>query len=149
MINFIAAVIILFPSLAIAGGDANQYLLSQAKRLMSYRGEVRLPAMVPSTKEQLKNLFCKNTDCVVSAVYTRGTVYYDKRLNMDNVIDRSIILHEMVHHVQRVQMGDTYTCDVWLKKEREAYRIQALYLQQRGIDTSFVNDVTLNLKCPK
>lgn len=125
-------------------------MLEQAKMLMKYKKDIDLPVMIPKTESQLKQIFCPGQDCSVSAIYSKGTVYYDKRIDYkNNVIDRSIIIHELIHHIQAKKYGLTYECDMWYHKERQAYKLQADYLRSRGINASFVNDVTASLKCPK
>jgi len=144
-------VILLLTSSAAQGADSDFLpMLEQAKLLMKYKKDIDLPIMIPKTEKQLKQIFCPGEDCSVSAIYSGGTVYYDKRIDYkNNVIDRSIIIHEMIHHIQAEKQGLTYECDMWYHKERQAYKLQADYLRSRGINTSFVNDVTASLKCPK
>lgn len=135
-----------------AEGASSDFLpmLEQAKMLMKYKKDIDLPVMIPKTENQLKQIFCPGQDCSVSAIYSKGTVYYDKRIDYkNNVIDRSIIIHELIHHIQAKKYGLTYECDMWYHKERQAYKLQADYLRSRGINASFVNDVTASLKCPK
>jgi hypothetical protein len=144
-------VILLLTSSAAHGANSDFLpMLEQAKQLMKYNKEIKLPIMVPKTEKQLKQIFCPGQDCSVSAIYSDGTVYYDKRIDYkNNIIDRSIIIHEMIHHIQAKKHGLTYECDMWYHKERQAYRLQAQFLRANGINASFVNDVTASLKCPK
>lgn len=144
-------VILLLASSAARGADAEFLpMLEQAKLLMNYKGHIELPVMIPQNNKELKQIFCPGQDCSVSAIYSGGTVYYDKRIDYKkNIIDRSIIIHELIHHIQAKKYGLTYECDMWYHKERQAYKLQADYLRSRGINASFVNDVTASLKCPK
>ena len=62
---------------------------------------------------------------------------------LENAFTRSVLLHELVHHVQFVSgrfdiIADT--CDRWYPKEREAYQVQNAYLQQEGESRRFLLD---------
>lgn len=150
MIKYLFVILLLTSSAAQATEPEFVPMLEQAKLLMSYKGQIELPLMVPKTEKELKQIFCPGQDCSVSAIYTGGTVYYDKRIDYkNNIIDRSIIIHELIHHIQAKKYGVTLECDMWYHKERQAYKLQADYLRSRGINPSFVNDVTASLKCPK
>jgi len=123
-------------------------LLNDARVLMNYDGYLSTPTLVPRSRQELEEVFCHSSGCTVSAIYTKGVVYYDYTLDPNNIIDRSIMVHEMIHHIQRAQWGDTYTCSRWLKKERQAYRLQSLYLYRRGVKLPYIETVISNLKCP-
>ena len=61
--------------------------------------------------------------------------------SFDDAFARSVVLHELVHHLQHVtgkfdMVADT--CDRWYSKEREAYVIQNAYLQQQGEPRRFL-----------
>lgn len=150
MLKLLIFAILLSCSTAQGANSDYMPMLQQAKKMMKYKGDIDLPIMIPKTEKQLKQIFCPGQDCSVSAIYSSGTIYYDKRIDYkNNVIDRSIIIHEFVHHIQARKYGITYNCDMWFRKERQAYKLQADYLRSRGINASFVNDVTASLKCPK
>lgn len=124
-------------------------LLYQAKQFMKYEDTVKIPPMLPMTEKQLQKIYCSaGESCTVSALYYGGKVYYNQNLDLSDALSRSIILHEMVHHIQREKVGDTYDCNMWWKKEREAYSIQAAYLRKYGLDDSVVLDTVKILKCP-
>lgn len=73
--------------------------------------------------------------CRVRAVYFRESgVYLDEELDLvGSDLDRSILLHELVHHVQ-AQTGRYDAmhddCVRWTLAEREAYALQSRYLRQ-------------------
>jgi hypothetical protein len=115
---------------------------------MKYDGIVAEPIIIPKTKKQLENMFCEGKKCVVSAIYTKGFVYYDKKLDPKNIIDHSILVHEMIHHIQRAKWGNTHTCSMWMKKEKQAYKLQILYLHQKGYKTDYIKGVAASIKCP-
>lgn len=71
--------------------------------------------------------------CGVRAYYQRDEgVYLDETLDVrSDLFDRSILLHELVHHMQAVSgRFDTMAseCDRWNSAEREAYALQNQYL---------------------
>ncbi len=73
-----------------------------------------------------------NKPCRVRAIYIPHLgVYMDDNLDIEhNEFDRSILLHELVHHAQAV-MGkyeDLSLCENWKSSEIEAYRIQDMFL---------------------
>lgn len=150
MFKFLFVMLLLTSSAAQGAESEFIPMLEQAKMLMKYDKDIDLPVMIPKTEKQLRQIFCPGQECSVSAIYTGGTVYYDKRIDYkNNVIDRSIIIHELIHHIQAKKYGVTYECEMWYHKERQAYKLQADYIRSRGINASFVNDVTASLQCPK
>lgn len=77
--------------------------------------------------------------CRVLAWYgPDGVIYMDSRVDPKrNIAAKGILLHELVHHVQREARGGNATnCKEWLQRERQAYRIQAQWLFDNGIDAS-------------
>ena len=70
-------------------------------------------------------------DAPVTAVYNRetGTVYLAKGWRIDSLRDRSILLHELVHHTQQ-RCALPYPC--LAARERDAYEMQADWLRQHG-----------------
>lgn len=150
MLKYVFFALVLTNSIACAADSEFLPMLDHAKRLMKYKEDIGLPVMIPKNNKQLQDIFCPGQQCSVSAIYSGGTVYYDKRIDYNNnIIDRSIIIHELIHHIQAKKYGFTFECDMWYHKERQAYKLQADYLKSHGINTSFVNDVTASLKCPK
>jgi hypothetical protein len=77
--------------------------------------------------------------CRVLAWYgPDGVIYIDNRVDPKrNIVAKGILLHELVHHVQReARGGNSSNCVEWLRRERQAYRIQAQWLFDNGIDAS-------------
>ncbi|NNJ75434.1 MAG: hypothetical protein HKP56_09760 [Anderseniella sp.] len=77
--------------------------------------------------------------CRVLAWYgPDGVIYIDNRVDPQrNIVAKGILLHELVHHVQReARGGNSRNCVEWLQRERQAYRIQAQWLFDNGIDAS-------------
>lgn len=81
---------------------------------------------------ELQQKFCKGP-CGVKAFYAPGEgVFLDSKLDVEqDVHARSILLHELVHHVQAVSGRFDAMRNACLRSNRaeaEAYRIQNLYL---------------------
>jgi hypothetical protein len=125
-------------------------LLEEAKKMMKYDGPVPMPRMYSLNEKDLQALYCGNSKkCdVVTAVYDDGAIYFDEDYDAKHPVWRSILFHEMVHHVQYMKQGNTKTCDVWYKKEREAYNLQATYLRKQGASDKVVTDVADKVTCP-
>ena len=97
-----------------------------------------LPTVAPAVHRvphaQIEAQFCRSR-CAIRALYdpTLG-VHIDERLDVQNdTFDRSILLHELVHHVQavsgRFDMGSA-NCSRRNAAEREAYALQNRYLME-------------------
>ncbi len=95
-----------------------------------------LPTVAPQVhrvaQREIQERFCHGP-CAIRAVYdpTFG-VFIDEKLDVvNNVFDRSILLHELVHHMQavsgRFDMGSS-DCTRRNVAEQEAYLIQNRFL---------------------
>lgn len=101
-----------------------------------------LPDIEYVSSEYIESHFCDSTkDCHVEAMYVpgpgdvvqSGTVYIlDQFEDSKTVYTASIIVHEFVHYLQdRGGMISTdITCEQWWNNERNAYRVQALFLKK-------------------
>lgn len=109
--------------------------LFAAIQLLSGYAPPTVPPQVHRVPQaQISEQFCHGP-CEIKAVYdpTLG-VFIDDRLDVrGNVFARSILLHELVHHVQsvsgRFDMGGS-ECARRNTAEQEAYFIQNRYLMQ-------------------
>lgn len=104
-------------------------------------------------------VFCETGDCIP---YETGTVIVGETLNgaydrynarivlirpwdVTDTRDQSILLHELVHHVQ---LGNR-DFDCLAATELEAYRLQDAYLSQHGIASGFDwSQINLLSSCP-
>ena len=74
--------------------------------------------------------------CPVIAWYApEGAIYLDSRLDLKrNIMARGVLVHELVHHIQRMQSGHrARNCAEWRERERKAYSVQAFWLRKQGI----------------
>jgi hypothetical protein len=108
-------------------------LLAVIHSLSGYPANVLPPEIhfVPVTEIQRR--FC-NAPCRMQAYYLPGEgVYMDATLDPErDVFARSILLHELVHHLQKVSgkyMKIPSECDRWYAAELEAYETQNRYLE--------------------
>jgi hypothetical protein len=66
------------------------------------------------------------------ALYGREVhiLYLSNRLTFDNLIDRSILLHELVHHMQVVNAAPLECREA---QEAQAYKLQVAWLREQGV----------------
>jgi hypothetical protein len=74
--------------------------------------------------------------CTARGFYRDGTgtiVLHDAYRDLAGPRERSLLVHELVHFLQDQsgQWGAT-TCEVWVEREHEAFRLQYLYLATNG-----------------
>lgn len=160
MKHIFAIIILCISTLSIAAPKTHQTitpspamvsLLEEAKKMMKYEGAVPMPKLYSLSERELQSLYCEgSSNCdAVTAIYTNGAIYFDNKYDATHPVWRSIILHEMVHHIQHLKLGGTRTCSTWYKKEREAYELQAAYLRKQGSSDKIVTDTAKNISCPE
>ena len=151
---FILAAICL-SKLSLAGESNDLALLTEklldlARTEMKYAKYVEPPKIIFSTENQLRELYCPKEKCNVSAVYVGGLIYVNEKIDIKNDVDVSVIYHELIHHVQKHQFGATYDCDLWWKKEKQAYALQKKFLKSIKSELDFISESFLaSLKCPQ
>ena len=87
-------------------------------------------------KEEMSDKACfSSKKCRVKAYYVQseGIYYIDSLKPNTNICDRSIILHELVHHYQKNQKKSFDLDDqtLWTLQERQAIYYQNVYLYQQ------------------
>jgi hypothetical protein len=70
--------------------------------------------------------------CRPPAFYRDNTAYLSSALDLTDVFDRSILLHELVHHVQWMAGGRAGSCEEWRRREELAHAVQNAWLAERG-----------------
>lgn len=98
-------------------------------------------------KKNRKEKFCENGSGSENllAVYDNDTktIYISKDIDRNSIVYQSVILHELVHHLQfENKMEDKVLCRN--KLEEQAYRLQNKWLQDEH-DTSLVEAVNMNM----
>ena len=115
-------------------------LFTAIKMLSGYPVPETLPEVHRVPRAQLESRICQ-TVCGVKAFYLKGEgVYIDQELDIERDLPaRSILLHELVHHVQGVtgKFDSLPGCHGWYAREYEAYQIQNQYLRWEGSTTSY------------
>jgi hypothetical protein len=102
--------------------------------LAGYAPPTVAPEVHRVPQAEIGERFCR-TPCAIRAIYdpTLG-VYLDEKLDVvNNIFDRSILLHELVHHVQAVRgRFDQGSSDCMRRNanEQEAYSLQNRYLME-------------------
>ena len=54
-------------------------------------------------------------------------------VNLETLLGRSILLHELVHALQAQEGPAEYGSPLWSAREREAYRVQLRFLRSSGV----------------
>jgi len=112
--------------------------LFTAIRLVSgYPSPDVLPQIQRVTVVEMQQKICGGRSCGVKAFYhPEWGVYVDEALDIQNsVFDRSILLHELVHHLQKTTGKFDAVANFCYRRnaqELEAYQIQNRYLADQG-----------------
>jgi hypothetical protein len=92
-----------------------------------------LPYVHRVPQQEISEQFCKSP-CAIRAVYDPAAgIYIDETLDVQNrPFDRSILLHELVHHLQAVSgsFDANGSCAQRNASEIEAYALQNRYLME-------------------
>ena len=123
--------------------DLYAALLSWAVTLSGYSMPSTPPEVVAKPHSFFVENACNGRECRVLGWYAGGrTVYIDERLDAQDLLGSSIVVHEMVHYLQAVARGDdgpksgAYTvmpsCEQLIHWEHEAYNVQREYIVRQG-----------------
>jgi hypothetical protein len=124
-------------------------LLSWVLHLSDYEQIEGCPEIVWASHAWLEEQACDGGPCEVLGWFpgSGNTIYLDENMDLENnLVHASIALHEIVHWVQGVEGTLTQTCESSVAAEREAYRIQRLFLEQYGTYHP-VGSVLAKLRC--
>ena len=108
--------------------------LFAAIRLVSaYPAPADMPEVNAVPKAEIQRRLCDSRPCNIKAFYhPEWGVVVDETLDLQNdPFDRSILLHELVHHLQKTTGKYevvTSFCSRRISEELEAYEIQNRYL---------------------
>jgi hypothetical protein len=118
-------------------------LFTTIKMLSGYPIPTTLPEVHQLPRVQLEARICQG-GCRVKAFYLKGEgVFIDQSLDVEKDLPaRSILLHELVHHVQGVtgKFDSLPDCHAWYAREHDAYQIQNQYLRWEGSTTRYYMD---------
>jgi len=111
-------------------------LLVTAALLGGYPQGAPLPPVKAVPQGALATRFCGGP-CGIQGAYVPGEgVLLADRLDIDgNPLDRSVLLHELVHYLQDTngRFAADGPCDRWREREIEAYTLQDSYLSRYNL----------------
>ncbi len=106
-------------------------LLSEIEYLSPYWASKSLPPIALVTQDEINRVVCKKP-CAVRAAYIpqRGVLLAESLDPINTPLDRSILLHELVHYLQEInnRYSEMTPCKRWFQREHEAYAVQNQYL---------------------
>jgi hypothetical protein len=99
----------------------------------------KLPIIYMTTAENIHNKvrpnleYKEDTAFAILAIYVHddATIWLDENWDVNSLLDLSILLHEVVHHMQ-YEAEVSYRCKAEL--ERDAYAAQFAWLAAAGVD---------------
>jgi len=99
---------------------------------------IKMPASINQNSAEIKGLYNFN----------QKSIYILDNFDMNNEVDRAILVHEIVHFLQ-FEHGDNLFFDCNQKLEGFAYRLQARYLFSQGQDINFTGEhIRHASRCP-
>ena len=106
-------------------------LLSDIEYISPYWASKSLPPITLVTQDEINRVVCKKP-CAVRAAYMpdRGVLLAESLDPINTPLDRSILLHELVHYLQEInnRYSELTPCKRWFQREHEAYAVQNQYL---------------------
>lgn len=112
-----------------------------------------LPLFVPLSSQELQRQVCPDAGngCRGIVAYFDTLHYrilYSDSLDLDEPLDHSYLLHEIVHVLQHRQFGNAMyaDCHALLQTEGQAYRAQNIYLRAAG-QMAYVGSRLLYASC--
>jgi hypothetical protein len=110
-----------------------------------------LPAQPPTIRlvdrATLQMIACAGHNCPVRGFQRGSDVFIDAALDFADPRDAGVLLHEIVHFLQFARDGPAHDCHEWLRRERQAYLIQAAELERLGLDSVSVLRVARSVGC--
>jgi hypothetical protein len=133
--------------------DLVSELFAVISSLSTYPQPYHLPPVQLKPIAELQAMVCKGP-CQLRGFYLpRKGVFLNDTLDIRNdVLARSVLLHELVHHVQEVSgrfNSLPNQCARWWSREREAYEIQNAYLRASGSPVRFALDSLPAMSCER
>lgn len=106
-------------------------LLEAIGTLSDYRAPETLPPVFQLPQAAIEAKVCDEPCNVIAAYVPHGGIYLAENLDpVQQAVDRSILLHELVHYLQQghAKFAHLAGCERERAKEQEAYEIQNAYL---------------------
>ena len=110
-------------------------LFTAIRLISAYPSPAVLPEVHSLPQSEIQRRLCDSRPCRVKAYYhpDSGVIVDDSLDFWNDPFDRSILLHELVHHLQKTTgKYETVTsfCSRRISEELEAYELQNRYLSQ-------------------
>lgn len=106
-------------------------LLTDIEHLSRYWSSKALPPIEFVEQHEINRIVCKKP-CAVRAAYLpdRGILLANTLDPINEPLDRSILVHELVHYLQEInhRYSELSPCKRWFQREHEAYAVQNQYL---------------------
>ncbi|MEY8878688.1 MAG: hypothetical protein AB9M60_19430 [Leptothrix sp. (in: b-proteobacteria)] len=121
-------------------------LLATAARLsgLAPLDAAELPPLVALPPAELREQACpltpQNCGALVALFDAEAPrILVTDQLDVQDARDRSVLVHELVHVLERrpAGSGDVADCEASLRAERRAYRVQNAYLQEQGVNARY------------
>lgn len=109
-----------------------------------------IPEKNPVIRVVARETMCEvaeRAECRMVAMERKGVVYLVDTLDLRNALNRTILLHELVHYVQWAQLGEPDSCEERIRRERQAYEIQAKALSKIGYPVQGLELAAGALRC--
>lgn len=90
---------------------------------------------LPEMHAVTHDVLIKTAGCrcpTIKALQKGDDVYLDESLDMKDVQNIAILLHELVHHLQYTNHGPAKDCKDWVDREVTAYQLQNQMLYRAG-----------------
>lgn len=109
-------------------------LMNWAVHLSGYPQPETLPTLRVVDHSYMVENACYGQECKVLGWYNdQGIVYIDaETLRQDSLFTRSLVIHELIHHLQYLSGKFNSSCDDVAAREAEAYRFQQQFFTENG-----------------
>jgi hypothetical protein len=128
-------------------------IFSDAKSLMNMKGIGSKPLILKKSVSELQREFCNSGKCSIVALYHSKYNQIWIREDFESTDDmyyKSILLHEIIHWIQysnHLYEDEIKDCQLWLKREYQAYQLQGKWLFDNNSVTSVSVPIGLNRVC--
>lgn len=96
---------------------------------LTQHAQVQPPPVHMVTHDWLQQHCCEGKPTRVLGWYHDGAVYLDRRVDMDKLACRAMVVHEFVHYLQEIDGGK---CPGWYSCEAQAYDVQQRFMTLYG-----------------
>jgi len=128
-------------------------LISDAELLVGMKGVGPKPLIIKKSVKELQREFCNSNKCNIIGLYHSKYNQIWVREDFESTDEKyyeSILLHETIHWIQysnHLYEDKLKDCQLWLKREYEAYQLQGKWLFDNNSVTSVSVPIGLNRVC--